>query len=153
MTLTYSIEGAIENIRLPPARAPRAADSLWQHTCCEMFMKVAGAQDYYEFNFAPSGEWAVHVFTSYRQRSESGNIALDPQIKLHKSDRTMELNASISPKQLPPGFARARLCLALAAVIENLDGTLSYWALAHPTGQPNFHHPAAYTLELDEVRN
>jgi hypothetical protein len=44
--------------------------------------------------------------------------------------------------------AAARLRVALAAVIENDTGELSYWALQHAPGKPDFHHPDGFTLEL-----
>ena len=34
------------------------------------------------------------------------------------------------------------------AVVEESDGTRSYWALKHPPGRPDFHHAAAYALDL-----
>ena len=43
----------------------------------------------------------------------------------------------------------ARLQLALSAVIEDKQGVLSYWALTHPPGRPDFHHPDAFVLELE----
>ena len=39
--------------------------------------------------------------------------------------------------------------LALAAVIEEVDGTKSYWALRHPPGKPDFHHPDCFALTLE----
>ena len=33
--------------------------------------------------------------------------------------------------------------------IEDEAGALSYWALRHPPGKPDFHHPAGFALELD----
>jgi len=41
------------------------------------------------------------------------------------------------------------LRLALAAVVEDERGMLSYWALRHPAGKPDFHHPDAFALELE----
>jgi hypothetical protein len=38
--------------------------------------------------------------------------------------------------------------LALAAVLEDRDGRLSYWALEHPSERPDFHHPNSFVLEL-----
>jgi hypothetical protein len=38
-------------------------------------------------------------------------------------------------------------------VIEEIDGALSYWALRHAPGKPDFHHRDAFALELDEVRH
>jgi len=37
---------------------------------------------------------------------------------------------------------------ALSAVIEDDDGAFSYWALRHPPGKPDFHHPDAFALML-----
>ncbi len=39
--------------------------------------------------------------------------------------------------------------LALSAVIEETDGTKSYWALRHPPGAPDFHHPDCFALTLE----
>jgi hypothetical protein len=41
------------------------------------------------------------------------------------------------------------LQLALSAVVEDEQGLLSYWALKHPPGRPDFHHPDAFALELE----
>jgi hypothetical protein len=34
-------------------------------------------------------------------------------------------------------------------VIEEKSGLLSYWALKHPPGKPDFHHPDAFALEVE----
>lgn len=39
--------------------------------------------------------------------------------------------------------------IALSAVIEEKDGTKSYWALHHPPGAPDFHHPDCFALTLE----
>jgi hypothetical protein len=38
--------------------------------------------------------------------------------------------------------------LALSAVIEDVDGGLSYWALVHPSSKPDFHNARSFTLVL-----
>ncbi len=43
---------------------------------------------------------------------------------------------------------QAPLHLALSAVIEEKEGTKSYWALKHPPGKPDFHHPDCFALTL-----
>ena len=65
----------------------------------------------------------------------------------------LELDARVRLGHLSPMHLNARLSLGLSAVIEDDAGTLSYWALRHPPGKPDFHHPDAFALELDEVRN
>jgi hypothetical protein len=42
----------------------------------------------------------------------------------------------------------ASLALALSAVVEDEHGGLSYWALKHPPGKPDFHHPDLFVLHL-----
>lgn len=42
----------------------------------------------------------------------------------------------------------SQLHIALSAVIEEVDGTKSYWALRHPPGPPDFHHPDCFALTL-----
>ena len=34
------------------------------------------------------------------------------------------------------------------AVIEEKDGTKSYWALAHPSPEPDFHNPGCFAARL-----
>ena len=36
----------------------------------------------------------------------------------------------------------------LAAVIRGVDGAIGYWALAHPSDKPDFHHPDSFALDL-----
>jgi hypothetical protein len=60
----------------------------------------------------------------------------------------LELDAVIRLDRLEVSYVHAPLSLALSAVIEDSAGTLSYWALRHPAGKPDFHHPQAFALEL-----
>lgn len=157
LAVTYIIEGDLERVRVPAPCPPRAADKLWQHTCCELFIARGGQPGYYEFNFAPSGEWAAYKFDHYRERTppaDGVNAAdLDPEIMVRALAEKLELNVLIHLERLSPAPAVATLSLALSAVIEDRDGSFSYWALKHPPGKPDFHHPDAFALELDEVRD
>jgi hypothetical protein len=36
----------------------------------------------------------------------------------------------------------------LSAVIEAADGTISYWALKHPSDRPDFHHADSFAIQL-----
>ena len=38
--------------------------------------------------------------------------------------------------------------LGLSAVIEDKAGEISYWALAHPEGAPDFHHGDCFALQI-----
>jgi hypothetical protein len=153
VALAYSIEGNLGQIRIPTPRPPRKVDGLWNHTCCEFFVKVSGEESYYEFNFAPSGEWAVYAFQTHRHRVAGGESVASPQITFFKTGDVMELNAAVSLAQLSSRHTRAKLSVGLATVVEDMNGRLSYWALAHVNGKPDFHNAAAFALDLDEIRN
>ena len=145
MALIYRAFGNLGRVRLPNAAGFGRADGLWRHSCFEAFVKTEGTRGYLEFNFAPSGQWASYAFDSYRsgQReapeivaleswTEGGQLALEGDIDL----------------DLTFGQIRSPLKLALSAVIEDIDGVLSYWALAPPPGKPDFHHPDSFALTL-----
>jgi hypothetical protein len=147
IAITYALEGQISRLCLPARSAPSRVHGLWQHTCFEAFISVEAAPEYYEFNFAPSGEWAAYAFQSYR---ESGPMlqASDPQITVRTSTDHFELDALICGEFLSALPMDARVLLGLSAVIEEDDGVVSYWALQHPPGAPDFHHASAFALEL-----
>lgn len=146
IAITYSLEGQITRVSLPAKSAASRVDGLWQHTCFEAFVAVKGAPAYREFNFAPSGQWAAYAFQGYR---DGGSLpqASDPQITLRSSANRLELDALICRESLPALPANGRLLLAVSAVIVEKDGVMSYWALKHPPGPPDFHHVSAFVLE------
>lgn len=147
-------------VRIPPPTADAGrSDRLWAHTCFEAFLAMPGSPRYLELNFSPSGQWAAYCFDSYRQ----GMVpALDfaPRVRIRGSGNRFELLAEV---QLGGSFAcldsaleaadRSRLRLALSTVVEDREGRLSYWALRHPPGRPDFHHPESFSLTLELPRN
>lgn len=152
LALTFRVDGDVTRIRVPPPRPPRIAHQLWEHTCFEAFVAVDGALAYHELNFAPSGEWAGYTFSAYREVAGLADEALAPRITVRPAANHLELDAELMLDRLLPDHPRAPLRLALSAVIEASDGTLSYWALRHPAGKPDFHHADAFALRLERMR-
>jgi len=140
LSVHYLLEGEIQNLRLPA----RAADELWKHTCCELFIAQPGASAYKEFNFAPSGEWAAYRFSAYREGRQAQPAS--PAITVERGGERLELTALVD-------VGSEKLQLGLSAVIEEESGAISYWALRHAPGKPDFHHPHAFAMELDAVRH
>ena len=140
LAVRYRIEGAIGRLLIPEAAAPTPGEGLWQHTCCELFVAPTGAQAYHEFNFSPSGQWAAYAFQSYRKGGAAATEA--PGIVVRRSDQRLELEARVAA---PAGRLRVGLC----AVIEDRDRALSYWALRHAPGKPDFHRAEAFALEVE----
>ena len=148
LAITYALTGASVRLRIPPLRPARSADRLWEHTCFEAFVGVTGKSEYYEFNFSPSGEWAVYAFRRYRERVPLVGDRV-PEITVRSGENSLELDAIVRLDYLPLIQPRASLRLALSAVIEENSGMLSYWALEHPAGSPDFHHPDSFALEIE----
>lgn len=148
LTFLYVLTGDLAGIRIPSPAAPGRADRLWEHTCFEAFVQVKGRPDYYEFNFSPSGEWAVHAFRGYRDGGPGNDDMLEPNITVRTKGKMLELNGVIRLDFLPTKQVGAALRLGLSAVIEEIDGRLSYWALEHPSKKPDFHHPDSFALEI-----
>jgi hypothetical protein len=127
-----------------------ATDGLWQHTCCEAFIATGPADhdEYREFNFSPSSEWASYRFAGYRQRDTEFTPQLGPLITLQHDAGGFALSANLAPEQLPTG---QELHVGLAVVIETIDDRKSYWALTHGAAQPDFHLRQSFSLVLKAV--
>jgi hypothetical protein len=148
LAVTYVLNGVVDQLRIPPYRSAHRVDGLWQHTCFEAFIGAKNDAEYYEFNFSPSGEWAAYGFRDYRDGKAIDVDGLEPKIAVQRDAETLELSAVIHLNRLPGLRPDVGLSLGLSAVIEDLSGLLSYWALKHPRGKPDFHHADAFALEL-----
>jgi len=144
LRLRFRLLGATAALRLPCAAAPARADGLWQHTCFEAFIRGDG-DAYVELNFAPSGAWAAYRFSARRTGMAPLELSRPPAAAWTLEEGMLALVAAVPVAVLPPGAA---LHVALAAVIEDGSGTMTYWALRHPPGRPDFHHPDGFVLEL-----
>ncbi len=143
--IRYSVTGALDRIRLAKPAPPLRRDSLWRTTCFESFMLADDTPGYYEANFSPSGEWAAYGFGAYRTDMVLANVGAPPRIVTTRDGDRFTMDVRLDPSWVPPMFT---LRFGLSAVIEADDGTLSYWALAHPPGNPDFHHRDCFALEL-----
>jgi hypothetical protein len=144
LTMNFALEGDLSALRIPESRPSRLAGDLWQHTCFEAFVMAGEGPGYREFNFSPSGEWAIHAFRGYREGGEPEAEA-GPEVTMRRTGEHLQLEAQISRDLMPPGRL---LRLGLSAVVEDAAGVLSYWALRHPPGKPDFHHADAFALQL-----
>ena len=136
--LRFVTEGDVDEIAWPKPADRERADRLWEHTCFEAFVTVE--EGYVEYNLSPSEQWATYRFEGYRQ----GMRNADEVVAVEGLDLASDMLAMEARIELPPGARR----LALSAVIEATDGSKSYWALAHPSDKPDFHHPDSFVLEL-----
>lgn len=211
LRLRYLVAGDPAAVRWPRALAageePRR-DGLWRHTCFEAFVAApAGCgSGYVEYNFAPSGAWAIYRFDGYRQgmrsepapvaprivvtRAAAGTTAIDVAVAWPSAvaaevadvavagtltditstaastaaaatavttsaaaaataTATAVTAAAAGPPSATPAAGVPRIRLGLSAVLEAADGSLSYWALHHPSARPDFHNEGGFLLELE----
>jgi hypothetical protein len=136
--LRFMVDDNPDFIAWPADAPPGRADELWKHTCFEAF--VSTDDGYREFNLSPSGQWASYRFTGYRE----GMSPADEVAVVAGLDGGRDYVALEGRIELPVDARR----LALSAVIETVDGAKTWWALAHPSDKPDFHHPASFLLDL-----
>jgi len=148
LLVRFSLHAEVGRLRVPAPRPSRRCDLLWQHTCFEVFVRGNSGSAYQELNFAPSGEWAIYAFHGYREPAALPDDAAAPEVTVRCSPNRIELDAVVRAASLSTEYAHTALRVALAAVVEDARGALSYWALSHPPGKPDFHHPDAFALEL-----
>lgn len=137
--LTYLIVGS-EKVVTPEWLPPDRAAHLWRTTCFELFLRFDDDQRYVEFNFSPSTRWAAYAFDGHREGRTELLRDVDPFIE--RMEDGIEVDCDLG------GLPHGELRIGLSAVIEEEGGVLSYWALAHPPGAPDFHHAACFGARL-----
>ncbi len=144
----FVVTGEVHGLAIPAVAAPARTDGLWRHTCCELFLRRAGSPNYFEFNLAPSSQWAAYAFASYRHDMNPVVLEREPTIVTEFARDTWQLDAELHlPRELA-GEPAGELAVACTMVVETAATALSYWALAHAPGPPDFHHETGFVLRL-----
>lgn len=148
LALHYRLDGDMQRLLLPAAAAPARADGLWQHGCFEAFLRPAASDGYIEFNFSPSGQWAAWQFAGRRAGMQPLAPFDPPAIRCVRREGGVDLDVTVALAQVANLPGDRALDLGLAAVVEDRDGALAWWALRHLAASPDFHDPATFTLRL-----
>jgi hypothetical protein len=143
LRLRWRIDGA-ERLVVPPFAGKGRADGLWRTTCFELFLQVPPQPEYIELNLSPSERWNAYDFTRYREDMTERSFPHEPSCTMRKGEALAIFDAAIPASALPATPWR----LNLTAVIEEQGGVLSYWALAHSGGPPDFHDAACFVGAL-----
>jgi hypothetical protein len=145
----FRVIGGVDALRIPGPTDPQRRDGLWRHTCFEVFVMQADGS-YCEFNFSPSTQWAAYRFGGYRRAMTGLTLDGAPQIETTVTPDSLVLEARVGLRGVLQTQGAGRIRVATAAVIERADGGLDYWALAHPAGKPDFHHPDGFIVALPD---
>ena len=147
LLVRYELLGPLADLLIPaPADRPSRRDRLWEETCFELFIRPKDADHYWEINLSPAGYWNVYHFGSYRQgmREESAWTTLPFRVTIEQNALRLSLELELNKINL----ADQDLRIAVSAVIKPSHGSITYWALAHPGPQPDFHHSDSFIAEL-----
>jgi hypothetical protein len=137
----FGVGAPAERFVIGQSDVPSRRDELWRATCFEAFLKGEG-DAYREWNFAPSGDWAAYDFTLCRDGMSVAEVAA-PYVRTEDNMTWWALGATFATQAGQPWQ------LGLSAVLEEKDGTKSYWALAHCNpDKPDFHLPDCFTAKL-----
>jgi hypothetical protein len=131
-----------ERFVIPQPAEPERTEDLWHTTCFEAFLRGEGETGYREWNFSPSGQWAAYDFVSHREGRTDAEVAA-PYVRIEDNLTWWAFGATIAVD------AERGWQLGLSAILEEKDGTKSYWALAHPDAdKPDFHDPVCFAARL-----
>ena len=149
LSVTFRIAGSTPRIAWHEPAREGCVDELWKHSCFEAFIRAGGRDDYVELNLAPARQWALYDLDSYRGgRRHSADAMLQDVNFRSREDLSVPMSRMRATLTLPPSFADLAWTLGLTTIIEELDGTTSYWALAHAPGLPDFHNPDTFIARL-----
>ena len=147
LQITYLLAGNLAAIVIPPlSKTPTRQYELWEHTCFEFFLGLKGFPKYWEFNLSPAGDWNIFRFANYRQdisqelAFNSLPFTFGEQTDSCQLNLAVDINQIIDPEQ--------NLEVGIAAVIENQQQQISYWALTHATTTADFHQRDSFIINL-----
>ena len=154
LLFAYIITGKVGDLAMTSPADPARTDELWRHTCFEAFLRGPSSAEYYEFNFAPSTQWAAYKFSGYRTEMRVATEINAPHIAVEARSKRFMLQASLELDEtllLAREAGAAIWHVGLSAVIKETSGRRSYWALAHPSVKPDFHHSDCFALEVPQA--
>jgi hypothetical protein len=148
LELHYFAFGDVRVVDWPVPSEGKRADMLWEKSCFECFVRRSDWPVYHEFNLATSKEWAAYRFADYRSGMQLARLASNPDIRTRPTAKTQVLQARLDLSALAGLPGDADWEVALSAIIVERNGSKSYWALKHPPGKPDFHHPDCFAFTL-----
>lgn len=143
----WRIEGS-RRLVVPAFAGKGRADELWRTTCFELFLKPLGGEGYCEINLSPSERWNAYDFDRYREGMRERPFPREPECTMRQGSTFAIFDAALPAAGLP----LSDCAMGLSAVIEEAGGAISYWALGHGEGRPDFHAPACFAAALPAPR-
>jgi hypothetical protein len=116
-------------------------DGLWNATCFEAFLRPAGQDKYYEFNFSLKPGWNAYAFETYREPQPPTATKNFELKSMEWITTTKTLKVILHNKTEYRKFN-----ISLTTILQEKNGNKHYMALAHKGSKPDFHLAESFTL-------
>ena len=147
LAISYTILGSLKQLLIPErAGMPIRKHKLWEETCFEFFLGLKNSDEYWEFNFSPAGHWNVYRLKAYRKDMQEELAFMHLPFRILNQPDSLQLAAELDLSRIVP--ADTALRIAVSAVIKSKYGKATYWALKHPSSQPDFHHQDSFIADF-----
>jgi len=147
LATSYSLLGPLEELVIPAlADLPVRRKTLWEETCFEFFLCAEDSDQYWEFNLSPAGYWNVYRFKSYRQGMQEEPAFTSLPFKVRRQQDALRLSLKLDLARIIP--EDQTLKVGISAVIKDINGGITYWALTHTGHQADFHRRDGFILEF-----
>jgi|GEM_PF-319639 len=155
----FQLEGDLTSLDVPLSQVSKSRsqkDELWKATCFEIFLSRPGDLSYFEFNFSPTGDFAVYTFDDYRSDMQPLKQLVQPKFKFERGSDFYRITGAIGDAHDDPRFklllAEPKLEASMTAVIKPLpgQGETTFWALSHAGKKADFHLRSSFGLSLNE---
>lgn len=141
----FQVTAKDAGLNWPKPAGARRVTRLWEGTCLEVFIAPATGNAYWEFNVSPQGGWNVFSFERYRYpvtREDEAftdlKISADSELSKYGVSWEFDLASCCDPKD--------EFAVGLSAILSFDSGKRVYYALAHPSHQPDFHDRESFRL-------
>lgn len=150
LTALFLLRGPWQKILFPPRNAtPAHKERLWEQTCFEIFLKSCDRDDYWEFNFSPSGDFACYHLDHYRSGLKIETRVTQMSCVLSSTDAQESLWRAQADLSLILGFPETQnLRIGVSTILKFKSGPTSHWALTHKKNRPDFHDPESFSYLL-----
>ena len=147
LVICYELHGPLTEIVIPALTdMPDRRHELWEETCFEFFLSDGKSGPYWEFNLSPSGHWNVYRFKDYRREMHEELSFASLPFYVRNISEAFRLEVELNLDTIVR--VEQALKIAVCAVIQYTNGTVTCWALTHPGPRPDFHRRDGFIIEL-----
>ncbi|HKI75407.1 MAG TPA: DOMON-like domain-containing protein [Pseudomonadales bacterium] len=144
---TWRLAGDIEQILWPSTDpSPGRKMRLWEHTCFEFFIGPVGDSRYCEFNLSPGGDWNAFSFVDVREGMQETPWLTCTASHCERPGPGRAVVTAAADFDMPNSAGPYHV--GVSVVLEENAGKRHYYALAHHTGRPDFHHRPNHALVI-----